>query len=193
MTYFKEKSNIKVPLISAEITLLTLLLRPLVICPQAGAGGTSLLFCAGQPWAACGVCCRGRSPRAGGHVLLPAVTICMSNVWDSRLDKSSLDREGGKQALLNRSMLRNILNNVNNLCKSTLLNRKVLPVSQMNTRRVQRMVNLAVLLHSEGGVSTSVGVIDHGIEGLVNPLPEEHGRCGPKTERSIIYRPSPVT
>lgn len=66
MTYFKEKSHIKVPLISAEITLLMLLLQPLVICPQAGAGGTSLLFCAGQPWAACGVCCRGRSPRMGG-------------------------------------------------------------------------------------------------------------------------------
>lgn len=52
---------------------------------------------------------------------------------------------------------------------------------------------LTVLLYSEGSVSTSVGVIDHGVEGLVDPLPEEHRRCGPKTEWSITYRPLPET
>lgn len=41
---------------------------------------------------------------------------------------------------------------------------------------------ILVLLDSEGSVATSIGVIDHGVERLVNPLPEEHRRRGPATE-----------
>lgn len=37
---------------------------------------------------------------------------------------------------------------------------------------------------SKGGVSAPVGVVDHGIEGLVDPLPEQHRRRGPETERA---------
>lgn len=48
------------------------------------------------------------------------------------------------------------------------------------------------LLHSEGRVSTPVGVIDHGVEGLVDPLPEQHRRRGPETERAITLLPSPA-
>lgn len=59
----------------------------------------------------------------------------------------------------------------------------------MNTSGMQRLAKPPVLLDSEGGISTSVGVIDHGIEGLVDPLPEEHGRCGPETERPVTHPP----
>ena len=66
-------------------------------------------------------------------------------------------------------------------------------LNQGHAGEVREQLTLTVLLYSEGSVSTSVGVIDHGIEGLVNPLPEQHRRRGPKIERSITYRPSPVT
>lgn len=54
----------------------------------------------------------------------------------------------------------------------------------------------ACLLYSDGGISTAVGVIDNGVEGLVNPLPEDHGRSRPankkeqKSEKNMS--PSPV-
>ena len=35
------------------------------------------------------------------------------------------------------------------------------------------------ILHGQGGVSAAVGVVDHGIEGLVHPLPEHHCWSGP--------------
>lgn len=59
----------------------------------------------------------------------------------------------------------------------------------MDTSGMQRLAKPPVLLDSEGGISTSVGVIDHGIEGLVDPLPEEHGWCGPETERPVTHPP----
>lgn len=46
------------------------------------------------------------------------------------------------------------------------------------------------LPNSERGVSAPVGVVDHGIEGLVDPLPEHHRRRGPETEQ-VSHHPIP--
>lgn len=46
------------------------------------------------------------------------------------------------------------------------------------------MLTPGVLLYSERGVSTSIGVVNDSIERLVDPLPEEHSGSGPKTEQS---------
>lgn len=54
-------------------------------------------------------------------------------------------------------------------------------------------VSPIALLHSEGSVTASVGVVDHGIEGLVYPLPEKHSRCGPKTQQSCHIPLAPVS
>lgn len=52
---------------------------------------------------------------------------------------------------------------------------------------------LSALLDGERRVSTSVGVVDHGVEGLIDPLPEHHGRRRPGTERPVRRPPSPAT
>lgn len=39
------------------------------------------------------------------------------------------------------------------------------------------------LLHSHGGVPAPVGVVDDGVEGLVNPLPEDHSWSRPGNEK----------
>lgn len=53
--------------------------------------------------------------------------------------------------------------------------------------------DLWALLDGEGRFPTSVGVIDHGVEGLVDPLPEQHGRRRPETERPRHAPTSPAT
>lgn len=35
------------------------------------------------------------------------------------------------------------------------------------------------LLHSHGGVPAPVGVVDHGVKGLVHPLPEDNSGSRP--------------
>ncbi|KAL0608364.1 hypothetical protein AAY473_024977 [Plecturocebus cupreus] len=62
------------------------------------------------------------------------------------------------------------------------------PASASQVARITGLCQCAWLI--EGSISTSVGVIDNGIEGLVNPLPEQHSRRSPKTEPSITYPPS---
>lgn len=54
-------------------------------------------------------------------------------------------------------------------------------------------VDPTALLYREGSISTSIGVVDNGIEGLVYPLPEKHSRCSPKTEYIVINRLAPVS
>lgn len=39
------------------------------------------------------------------------------------------------------------------------------------------------LLHGHGSVATAVGVVDNGVEGLVDPLPEDHGWGRPAKSR----------
>ena len=39
------------------------------------------------------------------------------------------------------------------------------------------------LLHCHGSVATAVGVVDHGVEGLVHPLPEDHRWGCPEEKR----------
>ena len=56
---------------------------------------------------------------------------------------------------------------------------------------LEKGLTLPVLLDSEGSISTSVGVVDHGIEGLVDPLPEKHCWSGPEIERSVTHPPPP--
>lgn len=41
----------------------------------------------------------------------------------------------------------------------------------------------ASLLHGDGSVSTAVGVVDNGVEGLVNPLPEHNCWSSPANTR----------
>lgn len=47
------------------------------------------------------------------------------------------------------------------------------------------------ILDSDGSVSTAVGVVDHCVERLVNPLPENHRWCGPVNMPQIILECAP--
>lgn len=92
------------------------------------------------------------------------------------------------------SVLREIPNEVRGWhAPRTLLKRGAHPCRRESAPGRRRDGGLSALLDGERRVSTSVGVVDHGVEGLIDPLPEHHGRRRPGTERPVRRPPSPAT
>lgn len=47
--------------------------------------------------------------------------------------------------------------------------------------------------HSNGSIAATVGVVNNGVEGLIHPLPEHHGRGLPEGTKAFTSVPSTVS
>lgn len=57
----------------------------------------------------------------------------------------------------------------------------------------RRVFGDELLPHSDGSITTAVGVVNDGIEGLIHPLPEHHSWGLPKGTKTLISAPSTVS
>lgn len=54
----------------------------------------------------------------------------------------------------------------------------------------RRPCEAQVLLGGNGGGGVPVGVVDQSVEGLIDPLPEDHSRNCPETEQKLHGNPA---